>query len=208
MLKAAAPTIKALQALAAISAQNLNVPSARELFRSRSNVPYTNEQIDAFLEMANNSRRRSRSGWLPPDVDRISVEQPTAQEQMLIDQRNFAVLEAARITGTPAHWLSVPIADRTYSNITAERRQFLDLVAMPYLKAVSDRLSLGDCCPSTQRVKWQFGGFLQADTKERYEAHEIALRAGFKTVNEVRKLEDLPPIAGGDVLPTLAVRNA
>jgi phage portal protein BeeE len=32
------------------------------------------------------------------------------------------------------------------------------------------------------------------DLKSRYEAHEIAIRAGFLTVNEVRELEDRGPL--------------
>jgi hypothetical protein len=208
MLRAAAPTVRAIQAMTAIAAQNLNVPAAREFFRSKSDQEYPDEKIDAFLDQANTARRKGRSGWLPPDVVREEVAQVSPKDMLLIDQRNFGVLEVGRLTGTPASWLSTPVVDKTYSNITSERRAYLDQTAMPYLKAVSDRLSLGDCVPSTQRVRWNFGAFLQADLLERYQAHQIALSAGFMTVNEVRELENRKPLPGGDVLPTQAVRNA
>ena len=41
--------------------------------------------------------------------------------------------------------------------------------------------------------------------KERYEAHEITLRAGFLTVNEVRELENRPPLPAQPARPLEAV---
>jgi HK97 family phage portal protein len=55
--------------------------------------------------------------------------------------------------------------------------------------------------PSTQYARFNAAGMVRVDLKSRYEAHEIALRAGFLTVNEVRELEDRGPLpeAGGAV---------
>ena len=39
---------------------------------------------------------------------------------------------------------------------------------------------------------------LRANIKERYEAHSIAIKTGIKTINEVRKDENLPEIKGLD----------
>ena len=38
---------------------------------------------------------------------------------------------------------------------------------------------------------------VRVDLKSRYKAHQIALRAGFLTVNEVRALEDREPLSEG-----------
>ena len=48
--------------------------------------------------------------------------------------------------------------------------------------------------PSTQYARFNAGGMVRVDLKSRYEAHEIAIRAGFLTVNEVRALEDRGPL--------------
>lgn len=42
---------------------------------------------------------------------------------------------------------------------------------------------------------------LRPDTKTRYEAHKIALDAGFLTVDEVRELENREPLAEESVDP-------
>jgi hypothetical protein len=41
-------------------------------------------------------------------------------------------------------------------------------------------------------VRFEFGGLLRGTTIERYQAHEIALRTGISTLNEVRDLEHRP----------------
>ena len=48
--------------------------------------------------------------------------------------------------------------------------------------------------PSTQHARFNAAGMVRVDLKSRYEAHEIAIRAGFLTVNEVRELEDRGPL--------------
>jgi HK97 family phage portal protein len=50
--------------------------------------------------------------------------------------------------------------------------------------------------PSTQFARFNAAGMVRVDLKSRYQAHEIALRAGFLTINEVRELEDRGPLPG------------
>lgn len=69
---------------------------------------------------------------------------------------------------------------------------------------VEAELSLGLLTEAERRagmfIRHNYDAFLQSTTKERYEAHGKAVGGPFKTVNEVRKKESLPPIEGGDVL--------
>jgi HK97 family phage portal protein len=48
--------------------------------------------------------------------------------------------------------------------------------------------------PSAEYVRANLDAGVRADLKTRYEAHEIALRAGFLTKDEVRALEERPPL--------------
>lgn len=47
---------------------------------------------------------------------------------------------------------------------------------------------------------------MRMDTLNRFKAHSEAIKAGFKTINEVRKEEGLPPVDGGDT-PYLQQQN-
>jgi phage portal protein BeeE len=51
---------------------------------------------------------------------------------------------------------------------------------------------------STTTVKFNAAALVRTDLLTRYQAHESAIRAGWKLRSEVRELEDLPPIAGID----------
>ena len=49
-------------------------------------------------------------------------------------------------------------------------------------------------------VKFSVEGLLRADSKSRSDYLSRAVNGGRMTVNEARALDDLPPMAGGDVL--------
>jgi hypothetical protein len=55
--------------------------------------------------------------------------------------------------------------------------------------------------PSTQRAKFNAGGFLRATLKEQYEALAIGVGAGIVMPNEARAKLDLPAIPGLDQPP-------
>lgn len=47
-------------------------------------------------------------------------------------------------------------------------------------------------------TKFNMDGLVRADIKTRYEAYGMAIQNGIKSINEVRALEDMNPIQGGD----------
>ena len=50
--------------------------------------------------------------------------------------------------------------------------------------------------------------FLRANTRERYLAYKIARQTGFMSVNEIRKLENMNSVEGGDDYETTAITKA
>ena len=54
--------------------------------------------------------------------------------------------------------------------------------------------------PRGTELKIRSDGLLRADTSTRYSAYKTALDAGFLTVDEVRQLEDRPPLEVQGVL--------
>jgi phage portal protein BeeE len=57
-----------------------------------------------------------------------------------------------------------------------------------------ERAISGQLLPRGQAAKFNAGGLLRPTLRERYEAHRIGIEAGFLTPNEVRELEDRPPL--------------
>ncbi len=52
--------------------------------------------------------------------------------------------------------------------------------------------------PANHYARWNVNGLLRGDTSSRYASYQIGRNAGFLSVNDIRRFEELPPIAGGD----------
>ena len=62
--------------------------------------------------------------------------------------------------------------------------------------------------PERQYVRFNFDALIRPETKTRYETYEIAHRVGLLTRNEMRALEDRPPLPGGDELAAQVIPAA
>jgi HK97 family phage portal protein len=91
----------------------------------------------------------------------------------------------------------------TYANVEQRALDFLTFGLRPWLVRLETALSA--LLSSTTTVKFNAAALVRTDLLTRYQAHESAIRAGWKLRSEVRELEDLPPIAGIDDPPGGAV---
>jgi HK97 family phage portal protein len=84
----------------------------------------------------------------------------------------------------------------TYANVEQRSLDILTFCLRPWI--VRTELALSALLSSTTAVKFNAAGLVRTDLLTRYQAHESAIRAGWKLRSEVRELEDLPPVAGID----------
>lgn len=133
--------------------------------------------------------------------ERVSVNPDEAQ---FLDAQRFTVEQIARLFAVPVELIggSSGGGSLTYANRESRNADFMSYGLLPYLVAIEDGLSA--LVPKPQRVRFNTDALLRSDLKTRYEAHAIALSNGFLTVDEVRQLEDMPPM-GGDVAPAVEV---
>jgi len=87
----------------------------------------------------------------------------------------------------------------TYANVEQRALDFLTFGLRPWL--VRLEVALSALLSSTTSVKFNAAALVRTDLLTRYQAHESAIRSGWKLRSEVRDLEDLPPIAGIDNQP-------
>jgi phage portal protein BeeE len=80
----------------------------------------------------------------------------------------------------------------TYANVEQQSLNLVTYTLRPYLTKLESAFSL--MLPRPQYVRFNLDALLRADLKTRYEAHQIALASKFKTPDEVRDLEELPPL--------------
>lgn len=83
----------------------------------------------------------------------------------------------------------------TYNNLRDAWTNHRDFGLAPWTAAVEDTLSA--LLPGTGMVRVNLDGFANPTAAERFTAYETALGAGILTVDEVRRLENLPPMPAG-----------
>jgi HK97 family phage portal protein len=122
------------------------------------------------------------------------------EDAQWIEAQRFSTTGVARLFGVPASMLLADIqgTSQTYSNVSQAWTEFARFGLTAYISEIEDALS--SLVSGLGVVRGNFEGLLRADTTTRYLAHQVALTSGFMTSNEVRAIEGLPPLAGGDVL--------
>ncbi len=92
----------------------------------------------------------------------------------------------------------VAIVDKSTSWGTGIEQQSIGFVTYT-LKPWLDRIeaAVNRVTPRGQFTKFNVNGLLRGDVKGRYEAYRIAVDGGWRNPDEIRALEDLPPIPGG-----------
>jgi HK97 family phage portal protein len=123
------------------------------------------------------------------DFTPISISPVDAQ---LGDARLWSLRDVALAFGLPAYMLGAPGDPSTYANVDSrmvELRTFTLLAWMRRIEATLDAQMVRGTS-----LKIVADGTLRADTATRYAAYKVALDAGFMTLDEVRALEDRPPL--------------
>lgn len=118
-------------------------------------------------------------------------------ESQFLQTRELQTADIARLFRIPPHMIGQ--TDRTTSWGTGIEQQsigFVRYTLTPWLKCLEDALS--QLLPRGQYVRFNVDALLRADTTARFLAYTQARNAGWLNVNEIRALEDLPPVENGD----------
>lgn len=151
-----------------------------------------------FLETYAAQRRATTNAYVPGGLqfEQLSWDPKSMQ---LAEARQHAVLEIARCFGLEPEDLGVSVTSRTYFNAETKRKDRIDFALGMFIWAIQDRLSMPDVTPRGQYVRAQLGAFLRTDTVARFAAYREGMEMGLYSLNDVRAMEDLPPVPGGDV---------
>lgn len=119
----------------------------------------------------------------------------------LIKALTLTGADMARIWKIPLPMLAV-MEGATYNNVENLQIQFVIYALLPWIRRHEsamqrDFLRLDEM--DELYIEFNIGGLLRGNQEARYKAYAIARQWGWLSVNDIRKLENLPPIAGGDV---------
>lgn len=86
-------------------------------------------------------------------------------------------------------------ASITYANVEQRAMETVKLALTPYIRRIEE--ALFHRLPGQQYCRFNLDSFVRADIKTRYEAHALALTNGWMSRDEIREIEDLPPMPRG-----------
>lgn len=128
---------------------------------------------------------------LPNGADYIPDTGMTPEDAQMLLSRKFSVNDIARWLGLPPHMLG-DLDRATFSNIEHQGQEFVTYSLGPWLSlwefAINDQLVLQ---PNRFYVEFVRDALVRGDIKTRWEAHVAAVNAGIKSVDEVRRVENL-----------------
>lgn len=133
------------------------------------------------------------------------------EDAQMLESRKFSGEEICRIFGVPpamvgygdkaSNWGTGKEVDvMGFQKFTLRRRlKRIEQAAEKQLLSSADRAA-------GVRIEFNLEGLLRADSGGRATFYESGLRNGWMTINQVRALENMPPVEGGDV-PRMQMQN-
>lgn len=145
---------------------------------------------------------------------KLSPVSLTPQDSQLLQTRQWQVIDIARAFGVPP--ILIGESEKTSSwgsGVEQILRAFLTFTLNPRLVLIEQEINR-KLWPMRERYFAEFNrsGWLEGDNKAQSEYFQRALGGpgsqGWMTVNEVRRLKNLPPVAGGDTITQSGAANA
>lgn len=131
---------------------------------------------------------------------KFSGVSPSAQAADFIAARRLSYGDVARIFGVPLSVLG--LSDRpTYGSVEQEHRGLVALCLAPWARRIENammRALLTEAGRRTLFIEHDLAGLLRGDLAARYSGYSTGIQWGFLSPNDVRRIENLPPRAGGD----------
>jgi HK97 family phage portal protein len=157
--------------------------------------------VDGFDARHKGFRKSHKTGVLSGGAKYVntSVENDKAQ---FIDSRRMAVEDVARAFNIPPHLLGLP-GTNTYSSVEQNNIAFVTHTLRPIVQKLESAftpLMANEPGGSTAFIKFTLDGLLRGDANSRFTAYSTGLQAGYLTINDIRRLEDLPPVEGGEII--------
>lgn len=138
------------------------------------------------------------------EVKALSIDPGDAQ---LIETRNFQASDIARFYGVPPHMIGITDKSTSWgSGIEQQGIGFVKYTLSRHLIKIEQEINRKLLRDGIHFAEFVTAGLERGDYKARNEGYRIALgragEPGWMTPNEVRRLENLPPLTDGDTRAT------
>ncbi|MFF7183267.1 phage portal protein [Streptomyces sp. NPDC008121] len=126
------------------------------------------------------------------------------EESQFIETMRLNASQIAAIYGVPPEMVGGDSGgSMTYANVEQNAINFVGFTLRPWLARLEAKLSA--LMPGREFVKFNVDAMIRVDLMTRYQAHHQALEDGWRNRDDIRALEDLPPLPDGQGQPYLPV---
>jgi HK97 family phage portal protein len=153
---------------------------------------------NGWERMHRGSERSHRTAVLQGGLKPIELGGGNMQESQFLETRRFAVEEICRIYGVPPHLVG-DLTRSSFSNIEQQSLDFVTNGLMPWLRRIELAVGRDLITDDTLFAEFDTRGSLRADAAGRGAYYNTLWNLGVLSVNEIRALENLNPVDGGDV---------
>lgn len=120
-----------------------------------------------------------------------------AADSELVAQLRWTIEDIARVYRVPAHMVG-EMSKATYRNSEQMTRQYYNNCLAHHIRSFEQSFTYALGLTGGVVVEFDLSDLFRMEADVRFAAHQTALNAGFKSINEVRAIEDLPPVPGGE----------
>ncbi|TFV61403.1 phage portal protein [Mycobacterium sp. PS03-16] len=121
-----------------------------------------------------------------------------AEDAQFLQSRAFQVEEIARIYGVPPHLLMQTEKQTSWgTGVSEQNRGFARYTLEPWTTRVQERLSR--LLTGNRKVEFDYSAFVQPSPEIEIPLLIQQVESGLLTVNEARKIRNLPPLPGGNI---------
>lgn len=187
--------------------QFANGPSLNGAFTPRAETDLLSEQDIDEIQADLDRRLTGRGTSKFPIINRILEFQPwsmTNADAQWLESRAFQIEEISRWTGVPPMLLMQLEKQTSWGTGVAEQNTNLARhVLKPYTARIEERVSrlIGRAGTIGGKfVEFDFAGLMAGSPKEESDLLMAEVNGGLRTLNEARRIKNLPPVDGGDEL--------
>lgn len=162
-----------------------------------------NAILDSFTSRHSGLRNSFSVAMLQEGMQYKQLAMNNEQAQLL-ESRKYGAIEICRLYKIPPHMIG-ELERATNNNIEHQGLQFVIYTLLPWVKRIEAAMMRDLLLPQERKdlyIEFNLSGLLRADQKSRYESYALGRQWGWLSVNDIRRLENLPPIPGGDIYLT------
>ena len=149
---------------------------------------------EAFDSRHKGWKKAHKTGVLSEGAKYVDTQVKNDAAQFL-ESRRFSVEEIARAFNIPLHMMGIPDT-ASYASVEQNAIQFVVHTLRPYIEKIE--WAYTQLLPTPAYLKFNVDGLLRGDFQTRIQSYSVASQAGFMSVNDIRRKEEMSSVEGGD----------